>query len=233
MSLQREFRHPEFYGLALGLDPAGPFALVAENVCAPQRGQLDKRPGFRRVNHRRYAGAIVCVPDTQRICDYGHMLSITGFPNSEIYEHDAGSPDLVNGGLDNGTIQVNGHPSLGGNDPLFDEGWPLVVALSANPDNGASPLAVSFSPDGSFDPDGEPLTYLWDFGDGSPFSTAPHPVHVYSPPASTTFTATLTVATATGKSASGSVNIAVTVPPPPFVYVLWGGSGPGNWKAGP
>ena len=55
---------------------------------------------------------------------------------------------------------------------------PTVVAASI-PTEGLPPLSVNFSSSGSFDPEGQPLSYLWTFGDGAT-STQPNPVHVYT-----------------------------------------------------
>lgn len=44
---------------------------------------------------------------------------------------------------------------------------PPVVVANATPDLGVAPLSVSFSGAGTFDDNGDPLTYSWDFGDGS------------------------------------------------------------------
>ncbi|HZI94493.1 MAG TPA: PQQ-dependent sugar dehydrogenase [Patescibacteria group bacterium] len=66
---------------------------------------------------------------------------------------------------------------------------PVAVA-TATPSNGLAPLGVQFDGTGSSDPDGDPLTYLWDFGDGGT-STAPSPFHTYV--AQGVYTATLTV----------------------------------------
>ena len=44
---------------------------------------------------------------------------------------------------------------------------PPVAVASANPASGLAPVPVQFSSSGSNDPDGDPITFDWDFGDGS------------------------------------------------------------------
>lgn len=57
---------------------------------------------------------------------------------------------------------------------------PPTASISMTPSSGTSPLAVTLSGSGSVDPEGQPLTYLWDFGDGSPTSSQMNPpVHLY------------------------------------------------------
>ncbi len=56
---------------------------------------------------------------------------------------------------------------------------PPVLVASATPTYGAPPLTVSFSSSGTFDPDGDPFSLTWQFGDG-PSSSQPNPTHTYT-----------------------------------------------------
>lgn len=64
---------------------------------------------------------------------------------------------------------------------------------------GPSPLTVQFQGDQSADPEGEPLTYLWEFGDGES-STEPNPTHIFtsSSSAPTSFEVSLQVEDSSG-----------------------------------
>jgi len=59
---------------------------------------------------------------------------------------------------------------------------PPIVQASASVTFGPAPLTVSFSTDGTSDPENQLLTYLWSFGDGSNPSSLPNPVHVFNAP---------------------------------------------------
>jgi PKD repeat protein len=54
---------------------------------------------------------------------------------------------------------------------------PPDVEFSASPRSGTGPLEVSFT---SIVNSTDPLSYEWDFGDGSPLNYEPHPVHTYT-----------------------------------------------------
>ncbi len=83
---------------------------------------------------------------------------------------------------------------------------PPNAVASVSPNNGLAPLTVQFSSAGSNDPENETLSYSWNFGDGTPVSTAANPSHTYS--TNGTRTATLTVSDPNG---SGTATVQVIV----------------------
>ncbi|WP_340294534.1 PKD domain-containing protein [Aquipuribacter hungaricus] len=86
------------------------------------------------------------------------------------------------------------------------DGSAPVVRASADVTEGATPLAVAFSSEGTSDPDGEALTYAWDLdGDGTTDSTEQDPTTTYD--VAGDYQARLTVTDATGKSASATVTV--------------------------
>lgn len=102
------------------------------------------------------------------------------------------------------TVRVGAGSSAGG--------APLAAATAA-PVSGPAPLTVTFDGAGSKDPDGDPLTFAWDFGDGQG-STQARPSHSYTTPGS--HTAILTVRDDKGWSGRAQVTIAVGEPVKPL-----------------
>jgi PKD repeat protein len=82
---------------------------------------------------------------------------------------------------------------------------PPIVTAAGTPTSGKEPLTVSFSSAGTVDQelDGTVVGYLWDFGDGSPTSSAPNPSHTYT--SAGTYTATLTATDNDGGTATATV----------------------------
>ena len=124
-----------------------------------------------------------------------------------VSEHDfdteAGTPVELQTGPDGALYQLNIYPGeLYRIAPSGGNRTPEAAA-SATPDNGEAPLEVAFSSEGSADPDGDPLTYAWDFGDGGT-STEADPVHTYVEEG--VYEATLTVSDG-DKSAVASVEV--------------------------
>jgi hypothetical protein len=119
-------------------------------------------------------------------------------PDGSLYVLDYGSGSYAGGAPDSALYKIN-HVQ-GSRAP--------IAASSATPDSGTAPLTVRFSSEGSRDPDGEPLTYAWDFdGDGTVDSTEPNPTHVYTQTGN--YTARLTVTDLNGKSGTSAETITV------------------------
>ncbi|HEX3018749.1 MAG TPA: PKD domain-containing protein, partial [Chitinispirillaceae bacterium] len=91
---------------------------------------------------------------------------------------------------------------------------PPVASFTANPTGGDAPLNVEFDGTASSDPDGDPLSFAWNFGDEKT-GTGSTVSHVYSTPG--TYTVTLTVEDGNGNSDSKSIIITVTQPQRPPV----------------
>ncbi|ATB35812.1 hypothetical protein CYFUS_001226 [Cystobacter fuscus] len=87
------------------------------------------------------------------------------------------------------------------------ENSPPIAVASATPTNGSVPLSVQFSSAGSSDADGDSLRPTWDFGDGTPTTDEPHPLHTYAEKG--TYSARLTVEDGRGASSSAVVSISV------------------------
>ena len=123
-----------------------------------------------------------------------------------------GIVDMEQNPLDNSLLYININTgevmkiSLAGNQPP-------VAAISSNKTFGPSPLSVNFSSSGTVDPEGGPLQYLWNFGDGTT-STDANPTHTYSGTGILPFIVTLTVTDQTSLSDSKSLLISLNNTPP-------------------
>jgi glucose/arabinose dehydrogenase len=87
-----------------------------------------------------------------------------------------------------------------------------IPQASASPTFGSPPLDVNFSGAGSSDPDNDPLTYDWNFGDGTAHSTQRDVLHRYGTVGE--YDARLTVSDNKGASASATVHVSVGNSPP-------------------
>jgi glucose/arabinose dehydrogenase/PKD repeat protein len=86
-----------------------------------------------------------------------------------------------------------------------------VAVISANVTSGTSPVSVNFSSLGSKDPDNDPLTYLWNFGDNTT-STLPNPSHIFTSTSRKICTVNLTVKDSLGLTDTKSIQISIDTP---------------------
>ncbi|RSK39484.1 PKD domain-containing protein [Hymenobacter perfusus] len=91
---------------------------------------------------------------------------------------------------------------------------PLAVA-SSDKKFGPSPLVVQFTGSASTDPEGQPLSYQWDFGDGTSSTTA-NPAHTFTAPsaAPVAYAVKLTVTDSQGLTSLASLLISANNTPP-------------------
>ncbi len=91
------------------------------------------------------------------------------------------------------------------------------AAASATPTTSDSvPVTVSFDSSQSSDADGDPLTFDWDFGDGSAHDSSANPAHTYA--TAGRYVAKLTVTDPSGASDQATVEVdAGDAPPAPVI----------------
>lgn len=89
-----------------------------------------------------------------------------------------------------------------------------IPQSSASVTKGVEPLTVNFSSQGSTDPDNDPLTYKWNFGDGTT-STLANPVKTFN--AKGTYTVELAVSD--GSNTSQAIPLVIQVGNPPILTI--------------
>ncbi|WP_158267630.1 InlB B-repeat-containing protein [Adhaeribacter arboris] len=94
---------------------------------------------------------------------------------------------------------------------------PNAVA-SADKLNGTSPLTVQFTGNKSTDPEGQTLTYAWNFGDGTT-STEANPSHTFTSDTPIKYTVTLTVTDTQGATDNATLTISINNNTPPQVTI--------------
>ncbi len=150
----------------------------------------------------------------------GNFNNITDFDNA------AGSVVDLKIGSDGSLYYITYYPGK-----LYKVNYELgnhtpTVNAVADILKGIEPLTVHFKGDGSFDPDGDTLSFSWEFGDGSKSSEI-NPVKTYSQKG--TYTVELTISD--GFHTSQSVPIVIQVGTPPTLTIGAPKDGE-NYKAG-
>jgi glucose/arabinose dehydrogenase len=108
-------------------------------------------------------------PDGSTDGPYGDIVYLCQGPEGALYYVDLGYSDTTG---QTGVSKIRRIRFVSSNQPA-------VVVVSAQPTDGLAPLTVSFSSTGTLDPEGDPLSYLWTFGD-SQSSPEANPTHTYA-----------------------------------------------------
>ncbi len=130
---------------------------------------------------------------------YGEIVDLKQGPDGALYYVDIGIS--WEGGSNPGTVRRIRY--VANNQP------PVISQVTASPTSGQSPLTVSFSVS-AYDPENEPLTYSWDFGDGTS-SSEQNPIHTYL--SNGRYQARLTVSDGSSQALSDPIVISVGTPP--------------------
>lgn len=97
----------------------------------------------------------------------------------------------------------------GSGDGNGEENHAPTAYFTITPDSGQAPIVVNFDASGSSDPDGDPLDFTWDFGDGQS-GVGVSPSHEFAVGGS--FSVTLTVSDGRGGNDQATATITVTAP---------------------
>lgn len=138
--------------------------------------------------------------DYSRQCLWVMRAGTNGVPDpaQTSYFADLGNPVYLTIGPGGDLFYVNLGGSIRRIRYLFDNDQP-TADVTADPTDGPAPLTVDFDASGSTDPNTDPLTYAWDFGDNDgqfndAFEVAPQ--HTYTEPG--TYTARVRVSDGRG-----------------------------------
>ncbi len=98
----------------------------------------------------------------------------------------------------------------------------IPVADAGGPYTGKPGVAITFNGANSYDPDGDIVSYSWDFGDETPLGTGSTPSHTY--PSEGTYTVTLTVTdndglTSPPDTTTATISTPTKPPPSPPPYI--------------
>jgi glucose/arabinose dehydrogenase/PKD repeat protein len=162
-----------------------------------------------------YDGALLFADHT-RNCIWAMLPDSNGAPdpaNVQLLDSRAGNPVDLEAGPDGDIYYAD---LEGGAIHRISYATPTAVA-NADHTDGAAPLTVQFDGSGSSAPDGNSLTYSWDFGDGSATDPSQSPTHTFTQPGTYTVRLTVTDDTDTTDVSAPITISAGNTPPVPVI----------------
>jgi len=101
------------------------------------------------------------------------------------------------------------------------ENLPPIAIAFADVTSGPGPLTVNFDGSGSYDPEGGPLTYGWDFGGGSPTSNEVSPTHTFPYATGNPYTLTVGLVVIDDWGQAGETTLTINVNAVPVPASVW------------
>ncbi len=147
--------------------------------------------------------------------DFGDGTMGTGVTTSHTYDA-AGTYTVQLTVTDDDGASVEVTLELTANPPATPINQAPTVSIEATPVSGDAPLSITFTASAQ-DPDGDSLSYQWDFGDGTTLEDAP-PTQTHTYTAAGTYTATVTADDGQGNSVDVSIAITVSNPTSTLQY---------------
>jgi len=141
----------------------------------------------------------------QAACDECWAFSSPGQPQTGFFATQAGDYVVSLVVEDPGGLSAPSYATIHVADNL-----PPVAIATANPTSVTLGSTICFDGSTSYDPEGQALTYIWNFSDGSPLEYAATACHAYTSPG--VFDGVLQVTDQLG--ANGTAIVAVTILPP-------------------
>ena len=151
--------------------------------------------------------AIGAVPTAGTWVDVDVTGAVTGALGAD------GTVSLAVGGGATNAVYYDSRESA--NDPQLvvtasTEPPPPAASFTATPTSGTAPLSVSFTDTSA----GGPVSWLWNFGDGSATSTEQNPTHTYTIAGDYTVTLTAGYDAAPDSTATRTITVSESGPPP-------------------
>ncbi|MDB6094044.1 MAG: Por secretion system C-terminal sorting protein [Verrucomicrobia bacterium] len=130
----------------------------------------------------------------------------------------SGTPLQATNGLVYGTTAYLGLEENVGTIFAYAPNHPPVVAISASTVTPMTGESVQFTSQSPADPDGDDVSFAWNFGDGSPFATSAAPTHAFSTPGNYSVTLQVTDTSGATSNATKILVVSATAPSSPVYF---------------
>lgn len=175
--------------------------------CALTGGTFYAADAFPGAFHSNYFFLDYCARWLKRITPDGSVVTFAPAGEKQVIR---GNPISLQVGAD-GQLYYASQADGAVYSIRYQSNVPPVPVLQATPSSGQAPLTVSLDASASTDANGDPLSYFWEFGDGSAPATRAQLSHMYKQEG--VYTLSLRVDDGRGGSTQAVTQIVVGTPP--------------------